>query len=84
MVKGSGGIGYAKVHTPNPGWRGCMFRDGDIWFVTHFAPKQGLNHAQEIAIAQSAKTEHLAKKKKQEEKQHGKPKTTKRNRRRTR
>lgn len=68
IVRGSGGIGYAKVRRPRPGWRGCMFRDGDIWFVTHFAPKQGLNHAQEISIAQSAKAEHLAKKKKPVEK----------------
>ena len=78
------GIGYAKVRTPNPGWRGFMFRDGSEWFVTHFAPKQSLNYAYEIEVALEAKKEHMERKSRQQKEKHGRSNTSKKHRRRTR
>ena len=61
--KGSG-IGIAKVLGPSPGWRGCIFSDGNTHYVAHVTMKtdNDAERKKDIETASAAKAEHTDRK----------------------
>ena len=64
IIKKTGGIGKAKIRTPELSYRAWMFQDGPIWYVTHVVPKAD-DHDEQTQIAINARDEHMRRKGKQ-------------------
>ena len=61
IIKKTGGIGKAKIKTPELSYRAWMFQDESMWYVTHFALKAD-DHAVQTEIAMRARDEHMRRK----------------------